>query len=323
MRSDRPLTTAMTRRGLLVGAVGIGTAISIRWRAEAVRPTPIDTDRPFPDRSLLVSPTELSDLRSAGPINLLDASVLRNYRERHIPGARHVWWQDIMERNDEYFGTVLKPDDDQSQGRRQKVLQRWYLAANAPTVVYDDGTGERACRVVWFLRFLGIDARLLDGGYRAWLGAGGDHDSGGPQSAGGDIAIANPRQDYYLTVTQTGSRIGQPATRVVDLREVEEAREGPARGFSIPGAARFPRSLVLEPGGRLRDPRSLAALLEQEAIRLDDHLILIAPTGLEACLAWVAFRAMGAPVVSICDGGWQEWVTKPGVPLESVANIRP
>jgi thiosulfate/3-mercaptopyruvate sulfurtransferase len=323
MRSGLNLTTAMTRRGLIVGAVGVGAAVSIRWRAEAVRPSPLSEERDFPDRSFLISPAELRDLIANETPNLLDASVLRNHRERHIPGARHVWWQDIMERNDEFFGTVLKPDDDQSQGRRQSLLQRWHLASDVPTIVYDDSNGERASRVVWFLRFLGIEARLLDGGYRSWLAAGGDYGSSGPNSPDGAIATASPRQGFYLNVVQTANRIGQPGVRIVDLREVDEAREGESRGFSIPGAARFPRSLFLEGGGRLREPASLLALIEQEAVDLGDHLILIAPTGLEACLAWIGFRAMGAPLVTICDGGWQEWVTKPGVPLESVANIRP
>lgn len=81
----------------------------------------------------------------------------------------------------------------------------------------------------------------------------------------------------------------------------------------------MPRSLFQAPGGGIRDPESLAALLANAAINPGDQLILMGPTGMDARLPWVALRAMGAPTVAIADGGWQEWVTIPGVPLESLA----
>ena len=43
-----------------------------------------------------------------------------------------------------------------------------------PIVVYEEDSGMRAARIVWFLQFFGHpDARILDGGVRRWRGEGG------------------------------------------------------------------------------------------------------------------------------------------------------
>ncbi len=167
---------------------------------------------------------------------------------------------------------------------------------------------------------MGVAATVLDGGMSAWLAIDGPTTSDVFETLTGYVPTVAPQPDYYLVVEQVASRLSLPDTRVVDLREVNERRSGAFQGFTIPDAAVMPRSLFGSPEGWIRDPQSLAALLAQAAIDPQSHLILMAPTGMDARLPAIALAAMGATRVSICDGGWQEWVTIPGVPLESLAN---
>lgn len=312
---------SVTRRGVVVAAAATAAAILIRSKPASVSPRPLDANRSFPDPSFLIRPELLQDWIRAGTqhINLLDASSLASFRNRHIPGAQGVWWQDTMELNASFYGMVLKPDNDETQGRRQQLLSHWGVQPDLPTIVYDDTDGQSACRLAWFLRFLGISAMVLDGGMAGWLAIGGTTTADATKLPAIPIASATPQPDYYFLAEQIASRVADGTWRVVDLREPDERTTGPWALFTIPGAAVMPRSLFMAPEGGIRDPESLAALLANAAINPDDPLILMGPTGMDARLPWIALRAMGASMVAIGDGGWQEWVTIPGVPLESLA----
>lgn len=322
MDSRSLIPQTVTRRGVVVAAVATGAAILLRSRPRDARPAALAADRTFPDSSCLTRSETLREVlaNEQGAVNLLDASALANFRSRHIPGARHAWWQDTMELNSLFYGTVLKPDDDQTQGRRQRLLERWNIVGTLPTVVYDDSSGVSAARIAWFLRFLGVNATVLDGGLGAWLAAGGPTNGDQPEIRSGEIAPASPLQDYYLVVSQVADRLGDPNVQVVDLREIEERDSGRFQGFSIPSAALHPRSLLREEGVGIRSPQSMGASLANANVDLGRQLILMAPTGMEARPPWLALKAMGASRVVICDGGWQEWITKPGVPLQSLAD---
>ena len=50
-------------------------------------------------------------------------------------------------------------------------------------------------------------------------------------------------------------------------------------------------------------------------IDLTANLMLIGPIGLDAAVPWLAFSLLGADPVIIADGGWQEWVDQPELPL--------
>ena len=72
----------------------------------------------------------------------------------------------------------------------------------------------------------------------------------------------------------------------------------------------------------LRPATELRQLFAQAGIDLSAQLMLIAPTGVEASLAWLALSLMGAATVTTSDGGWQEWAYQSGLPICTMANRR-
>jgi len=278
----------------------------------------VPANRVFPRNDLLISPDALYQqiIVERQTVRLLDATKFATYRNGHLPGAVHVWWQDTMELNSPYYGTVLKPDDgDSDQGRRARLLQRLGISPTEGVIVYGDTTNMQAARVCWFLRFLGINTRVLDGGLAGWLGMNGPMTDQAPKVAEPSILTVSPRQDFYLNARAIAERQAEPGTQLIDLREAVEQDRGPYRDLTIPEAVILPRSSLVDGSGLIRPAAELEQISTSAGIDLTAHLILIGPTGLDAAIPWLAFSLIGADPVIIADGGWQEWIDQPDLPL--------
>ena len=68
-----------------------------------------------------------------------------------------------------------------SRANWEKRLAVLGIDRTAPVVVYDEGSNKDAASVRAILRYWGFtDVRLLNGGWHAWLSAGGPHDPKAP-----------------------------------------------------------------------------------------------------------------------------------------------
>ena len=92
-----------------------------------------------------VGPDEASDLKREGAV-LLDVREVDEWKAGHAPGARHV-----------PLGDVASRPDSLPRDRRLVVMCR---------------SGHRSSRATALLVDSGFDAVNLDGGMRAWAGAG-------------------------------------------------------------------------------------------------------------------------------------------------------
>jgi thiosulfate/3-mercaptopyruvate sulfurtransferase len=221
-----------------------------------------------------------------------------------------------MELNAPYYGTVLKPDDgDSDQGRRARLLQRLGINPDEEVIVYGDTTAMPAARVCWFLRFLGISAAVLDGGRAGWLGINGPMTDRAPDISETSAPRVLPRQDFYLNALKIAARLAEPRTQLIDVREARERERGPYRDLNIPGSVPLPRSTLVNAEGLIRPAVELRQITTSAGIDLTANLMLIAPTGLDAAIPWLALSLIGADPVIIADGGWREWIDQPGLPL--------
>src|SRR6476620_9894899 len=109
----------MHRRHILKLGLALAGALTIGNR-QARAQTPGDPHlQPFPgigDPPLLISAQRLRDLLDAPPqsIVLLDLADWPDYRDGHIPGAVHSYWQETIERDSLVYGTVLSQRNDQA-----------------------------------------------------------------------------------------------------------------------------------------------------------------------------------------------------------------
>jgi thiosulfate/3-mercaptopyruvate sulfurtransferase len=281
------------------------------------------------DPALLVDAEWLAGQLASDPASVvvLDASDLATYRAGHIPGSVHAWWQDTMDPNGAVYGTVLKPDPNQPdpQQLRRNFLEDVGVDGSRQVVVYDDGSGARAARIVWTLRFLGYPrSALLDGGLAAWRGAGGAVENKGHAASNVDhpaVTPQTPQESWYMVEDQLTARLGDPAYVVVDIRSDKERSDDVDRTIplgTIPNAVRLDWTTLVDAEGRLLPPDALAAAARAAGVTPDKQIVLLGLFGTDTGLPWLALILAGFPSVSVYDGGWNEWARDPTTPKSAL-----
>jgi len=275
---------------------------------------------PTPDQFLVDVSWLAYQLELATPnLLVMDLSDVRQYRSAHIPGAIHSYWLETVERNYEFYGTVLDQLDEngeiENQGKRIAWLRRHGIAADTHVVAYDRIDARRAARIVWFLRFLGHQrASLLDGGFNAWQQAGMATNSGTESSptASGTSPVA-PQAGFYLPTARLVDELASGRVVPVDVRndaERHDTIDGQFATGEIPGSVHVPWdtaafSLLRSETGF--DAAAAAAELEARGITPDRRIVLYGRFGTDCNQMWIVFKECGFEAVEIYDRGWIEW----------------
>lgn len=266
--------------------------------------------------SVLVDPAWLAErLGGAGLVVCDVRSVMGHhdprgaYRDGHLPGAVFV-----------ELDTVLADPPGGTAGRHPLPSPERFAADlgwlgigdDATVVAYDDRAGAFAARLVWMLRILGQDARLLDGGLAGWTGPLETDDVVLPTVdrtvrpwPAGELADADD-VDAHLAAGGV----------VVDARDPARFRGehepiDPVAGH-VPGAInRFFGDHLVD--GRFRPVDELRANLAPLAA---DHLAVVyCGSGVTACHDALAAEHAGLPRPRVYVGSWSGWTADPNRPV--------
>ncbi len=134
---------------------------------------------------------ELDDVLAAGA-QLLDVrwklgeqpgAGFGRYLQGHLPGARFLDLEAVLTgpTTDPMLGRHPLPDAVQLG----VGLGALGIDPSRPVVVYDEPGSYAAGRAWWVLRWAGLDARVLDGGIKAWLASGRPLETDEPEAASG------------------------------------------------------------------------------------------------------------------------------------------
>lgn len=234
------------------------------------------------------------------------------YLTAHLPGAVYV----DLERE------LARPGHPE-EGRHplpsvhdlQRSARRWGVRQEDVVVVYDDNDGVAAARAWWLLRRHGLDVRVLDGGFRAWVAAGHLLERGDRAVTPGDVIL---RDDPRDTISIDEAALF-PATGVlVDVRAPEHYR-GSAGGLDpetghIPGAINIPTVSHISAEGHLRTPDEIRTTLRRFGIDSDRPVALYCGSGIASAHSALAFHVAGVET-KIFTGSWSLWSRSPGRPV--------
>lgn len=244
------------------------------------------------------------------------------YFEGHIPGARYVYWKDLL-----WHSTDREFPTPEVMADRLGALG---VGDDSTAVLVGDPI-QFATYAYWVMAMTGLEERavVLDGGHLTWAEQG--------RLLTMEEPVIEPR---ILTpgVADASSRIGRDEVRaglddpgrvLIDLRSVEEYRGervapltapfdyGAERRGHIPGARHLPHERLLREDGTFKAPAELQAELEAVGVVPDLDVVTSCRLSHRASLGWfVLTRLIGRDRVRVYDGSWTEWGSIVGFPVE-------
>jgi thiosulfate/3-mercaptopyruvate sulfurtransferase len=235
------------------------------------------------------------------------------YHVGHIPGAVYAHLdRDLSSPITPTTGRHPLPDPE----RFAQTLSRWGVGADTQVIAYDADNGMYASRLWWLLRWVGHRAvAVLDGGYKAWTGAGQPVSTEIPARSTTQFQ-ARPDRELWLDADQVQARLQQPDWRLLDARAPERfaGKVEPLDKVAghVPGARNHPFSTNLTSEGRFGAPEELRRRYEQSQAGVsDDHTIVMCGSGVTACHLLLAMEVAGKPGARLYAGSWSEWIRSP------------
>ena len=271
----------------------------------------------------LISPQALNERQTQPGLVILDCRFaledpdygLRSYAQGHIEGAQFA----DLERD--LSGPVIKgvtgrhplPDPDDLIER----LRGWGINNDSDVVLYDDGPGAFAARAWWLLAWLGKrdGVLLLDGGLKAWHGAGFPLNLDSVKLPRGHFDGV-PDNQLLITADALQKRQDDPALTLIDARALPRFRGesepiDPVAGH-IPGAQCAAFNENLDSTGRFLTAEQLKRrFAEKLGDRSPDELVAYCGSGVTACHNLFALALAGYPLGKLYAGSWSEWINDP------------
>ena len=279
----------------------------------------------------LISVAQLQNLQANGtPLAVFDCTFdLMNppaghaqFVEQHIAGAQHA---DL----DEHLAThdpALRVNGGRHPLPQREVFAAWLQSVgvtNDTQVVVYDRNGMNYCgRLWWMLKWCGHDAvAVLDGGFQAWVAAGGAVQTGEANSiTQGHFELREPLVTLLHTST-VAQRLNNGTQTIIDARGAPRYRGeveplDPVAGH-IPGALNRPFNTNLDEQGFFKTPEALraefAALLGNASAH---NVVHHCGSGVSAVPNVLAMEVAGLGRTALYAGSWSEWCNTPGLPCE-------
>lgn len=272
-------------------------------------------------RHFVVTAAELNDsLAESGlrivdcRFDLCDPGAGRSlHMQGHIPGAVYADLdRDLAGPSGEGAGRHPLPAIPDIEN----TLSRLGIDGNSQVVLYDDSSGALAARAWWLLRWLGHDeARVLDGGYAAWLRAGFAVERGEARAPRRQFR-AHVRPELVATTGEIEAA-GAASLRLVDARDASRfsGEEEPIDAIAghVPGAVNLPFADCIDESGCWRPAAELRERLEAVlGGDADRPWTVMCGSGVTACHLVISALLAGRREPRVYVGSWSEWISDRG-----------
>jgi thiosulfate/3-mercaptopyruvate sulfurtransferase len=261
-----------------------------------------------------------------------------SYEAGHIPGARYADLnQDLSAPVTAESGRHPLPDP----ATFAATLARLGVRRGVQVVAYDAAGGAFAARLWWMLRAWGhATVAVLDGGYPAWLAAGGATQAGeeppgavargghppgavarGGQPPAGGAILAPPIASWpVVTTAEVAELLRDPRHLLVDARAGERYAGSvepiDAVAGHVPGAENHPFSMNLGADGRfLPAPELRDRWHSRLGSRDPKHVVAMCGSGVTACHNLLSLAVAGLTGARLYAGSWSEWIRDPRRPI--------
>jgi thiosulfate/3-mercaptopyruvate sulfurtransferase len=268
-----------------------------------------DADKTYPRAELLMEPAELAKPEVAKKYRILDARPRGEYLDGHVPGAV---WIDHKE-----WAKAFAADQDAKKWAAR--IGKLGIGDETPVVVYASALND-AARIWWILHYWDVkDARLLNGGWKAWRQDSLPVSQKGTEVAAASFSARAPQKRLLATKDQLLKELKQDPPQLVDARSYGEycgTSVQAKRGGAIPGAVNQVWSQLLDARtGRFRSAEQLRLIFKQDGIKLDRPTVTYCQSGGRAAVVAFALELMGAKDVRNYYRSWAEWGNAEDTPV--------
>ena len=227
------------------------------------------------------------------------------YGEEHIPGAYYLDVDgDLAGSKGAHGGSRPVPAVDEFVGK----IEAMGIGNDTSVVLYDENM-ITASRAFWMFKYIGHkDVRIVNGGYKAWLEAGGETTNEIP-AVGESRYEAQVRKEIYSSIERVRENIEERSFGLVECRSHDRylGNNEPfySRAGHIPSAICIDsKSLLTE--GRLKPVEELKEIMG----RVEDYedVTFYCGSGINAALDYVVYDELGGRS-RIYIGGFSDWIS--------------
>ncbi|MGX4806355.1 sulfurtransferase [Bradyrhizobium guangdongense] len=269
-----------------------------------------------PDLRLYDCTTYLEPAPSGSEVPYRAVPGDKTFAAGHIPGA------DFLDLQGEFSDTsaqqfFMMPDVAQLEA----AFGRHGLDASKTIVLYSIGTMMWATRFWWMLRSLGVEARVLDGGFNKWKDEGRAVETGASQGYPAATFKAVPHPGFFVDKTIVKARIGDPSTIIVNAlgpqyhRGLEPSRYG--RPGRVPGSVNVPAATLVNADKTLAPLTDAQAKFTAAGVTRDKNVILYCGGGISATIDLLMLTQLGYDRLTLYDASMGEWARDPALPIET------
>jgi thiosulfate/3-mercaptopyruvate sulfurtransferase len=241
---------------------------------------------------------------------------LATFEAAHIPGA------DFLDLQGEFSDSstqlrFMMPDVAQLEA----AFGRHGLDASRTIVLYSLGSMMWATRFWWMLRALGVDARVLDGGFDKWKVEGRPVEVGAPKGYQVATFKAMPRERFFVDKSAVLARVGDGKSVIVNAlgptfhRGLEPSRYG--RPGRIPGSVNVPAATLVNGDKTVIPLADAEAKFAAQGITRDKDVICYCGGGISATIDLFVLTQLGYDRLALYDASMGEWAKDAALPIET------
>ena len=233
----------------------------------------------------------------------------------HVPGAAYVDLDTDLADPPSDPVDVRGRHPLPSSDRFIDAMQRAGVGLDTPVVVYDDWQGRAAARAWWLLRHHGHqDVRVLDGGWTAWVAAGGEAETGETDPERGDFH----GRAGAMPVVAVDDVLDVPVlvyARAPERYRGETEPVDPVAGH-VPGALNVDTARNLDNHGHFRDASELGEVYAEVGAVPGADVGVYCGSGVTATHDVLALELAGVRAALFAPS-WSGWVADPDHPVET------
>lgn len=277
-----------------------------------------------PRASLLVSTTWLAQHLRDPNLVVLHVGDRNEYAAEHIPGARHVTFDDISISEHQKPGALMLQMPEPAD-LRNKLEQLGISSDSRIVVYYAKDWVTPATRVVFTLDHAGLGEQtsLLDGNLDLWKQEKRAVTNEVPAKKVGKLAALRIKPNV-VDGEWVKNNVGKPGISVVDGRaaafydgvQTGRGMHAPHKTGHIPGAKSVPFTETTDTKLRLKSRDELAALFTRAGVKPGDTVVGYCHIGQQATGMLFAARSLGHKVM-LYDGSFEDWSAREGYPAET------